>query len=358
MSGHNPNLRFGMSLREATRFEPVLPNAPALPAIDYALVGKTAPTLVTTPTQLPRASTIVICWADAEWAALQHVFCGGATPMPYSNRSKGSWPGWVKYAQDLPADAPSGWDFWGYYRLVEINGAPVLLWKSNTHLDWPGAGTLAAMIKLLIAQVQPDLILSTGTAGGAKTSDHIGTVRAVSAGTLYESGKPAAQWPDYSNGWVANDDVINNSNFSKLLFAVPVTAADLQAICTKFNAQYKTSYTLAELDPDGLNIGDATPAVFDQTGGAAGLLTTSTFVVGTTSGTYAAYSAIEMDDALIGETCKAANVAFGFIRNISDPVQNAALPAKIQGSWGSAVYDACGFYTSYNGALAAWAMLG
>ena len=29
----------------------------------------------------------------------------------------------------------------------------------------------------------------------------------------------------------------------------------------------------------------------------------------------------------------------------------------VQGNWGSAVYDACGFYTSYNGALAVWAML-
>lgn len=39
----------------------------------------------------------------------------------------------------------------------------------------------------------------------------------------------------------------------------------------------------------------------------------------------------------------------------SDPVQSAALPAEVQASWGSAVYDAYGFYTSFNGALAAWA---
>jgi hypothetical protein len=29
----------------------------------------------------------------------------------------------------------------------------------------------------------------------------------------------------------------------------------------------------------------------------------------------------------------------------------------VQGNWGSAVYDAYGLYTSYNGAVAAWAML-
>jgi hypothetical protein len=99
------------------------------------------------------------------------------------------------------------------------------------------------------------------------------------------------------------------------------------------------------------------PQIDDQTGGGASLLTTSTFVVGTTAGTYQNYTSIEMDDAVVGEACASSNTAFGFVRNVSDPVQNAALPAKVQGNWGSAVYDACGLYTSYNGAVAAWAML-
>jgi hypothetical protein len=29
-------------------------------------------------------------------------------------------------------------------------------------------------------------------------------------------------------------------------------------------------------------------------------------------------------------------------------------PSKVQADWGSAIYDAYGFYTSVNGALAAW----
>jgi hypothetical protein len=31
-----------------------------------------------------------------------------------------------------------------FYRTVEINGEVVLLFKSNTHLDWPGATFLTA----------------------------------------------------------------------------------------------------------------------------------------------------------------------------------------------------------------------
>ena len=45
------------------------------------------------------------------------------------------------------------------------------------------------------------------------------------------------------------------------------------------------------------------------------------------------------------------------MRNLSDPAQSPALPPKVQGEWGGAVYDQYGFYTSYNGAVAAWAML-
>jgi nucleoside phosphorylase len=87
------------------------------------------------------------------------------------------------------------------------------------------------------------------------------------------------------------------------------------------------------------------------------LLTASSFVVGTNSGNLESYACVEMDDAVIGMACAGTAAAFGFVRNISDPVQNAALPSDVQGDWGSAIYNAYGFYTSYNGALTASAIL-
>jgi len=358
--GHNPKLRFGITLREAkaSSFRPGIANGPPLPAVNYGLVGRHAPSLMPTPAgKLPKASAVVITWADAEWAALQHVFCAGGSTMPYSDRSRGMWTGWEKYSANLPAGGPSEWTYWGYYRLVQVGGNPVLLFKSNTHLDWPGAMYLETLIKLLVVDVEPNVILSIGTAGGAKTDDHIGTVRAVTAGTLYKSGQPPASWPQYKNKWKTSEATLSNANFKQLLFPVPTKASDLQTLCSQFNAHYKTNYTLAQLDPNGLNLADATPQIGDQTGSDASLLTTPTFVVATTAGNYQTYTAIEMDDAIIGEACASSGTAFGFVRNVSDPVQSAALPAKVQGSWGSAVYDAYGFYTSYNGAVAAWAML-
>jgi nucleoside phosphorylase len=359
-AGHNPKLRFGLSLQEAlaAAFSPAIAKGPPLPVVNYALVGKTAPSLPATPSGgLPKASAVVITWAEAEWAALQHVFCAGGSTMPYSDRSRGAWPGWQKYAKNLPSGGPSSWTYWGYCRLAQVSGKAVLLFKSNTHLDWPGASCLEALIKQLVADVQPNLILSIGTAGGAKPQDHIGTVRAVSAGTLYGAGQPPASWAEYKNGWKASASVLANPQFKQLMFPVPTRAGDLQKLCAQFNQHYGTNYTLAQLDPEGLSQGDTSPQIDDQTGGGASLLTTSTFVVGTTSGTYQNFTSIEMDDAVIGEACAASGTPFGFVRNVSDPVQSAALPAQVQGDWGSAVYDAYGFYTSYNGALAAWGML-
>jgi nucleoside phosphorylase len=340
------------------RFAPTIKNSPSVPAIDWTAIGKKAPVPVNaTGSELPKADAVVITWAGAEWAALDHVFCNSSTPLSYSDRAKGSWPGWVQYDKDLPAHADNTWTYWGYYRLVEMGSSRVLLFKSNTHLDWPGETILAQLINRLITVVQPKLILSAGTAGGAKTGDHIGTVAVVRAGTLYESGKPQDQWPDYSNAWEAGWNDVDLAGFKKLLFPIPTVQTDLESLCSQFNQFYQTNYTLAQLDPDGLNRGDAQPALYNLTPAGTALLTTDSFVVATTAGNLASFACVEMDDAIIAETCAAAKVAFGFVRNISDPVQNVALPAKVQGNWGEAVYSVYGLYTSYNGALTAWAVL-
>jgi hypothetical protein len=340
------------------RFEPVISSTPELPVIDWSGVGQVAPTLLSFGgSGLPPADVVVITWADAEWAAMQHVFCASAVAMPYSDRNTGSWSGWAKYSTGMPSGTVSGWDYWGEWRLVGVGGKRVLLWKSNTHLDFPGQTQLTAMMQMLIKEVKPGLVVSIGTAGGAMVGDHVGTVRAVSAGTLYEAGKVQGSWPVYANGWSAAATVLHKAGLASLLLPVPTTEGDLQGLVTQFNSYYGSNYSIFDLDPDGLNAGDTQPKVVDATGGAVSLLTTPTFVVGTTAGTYGTFACIEMDDAVLGDVCKTAGVAFGFVRNVSDPVQSAALPAEVQGSWGSAVYDAYGFYTSFNGALAGWAAL-
>ena len=59
--GHNPKRRLGMTLQQASEsgFRPGIANGPPLPAVNYGLVGKQAPSLLPTPAgKLPQASTI------------------------------------------------------------------------------------------------------------------------------------------------------------------------------------------------------------------------------------------------------------------------------------------------------------
>ncbi len=337
----------------AKKFRPSISNTPDLPVINWAAVGKQAPQLLSTPAQLPNADAVVITWADAEWAALVHVFCSSSTSMPYTKRNEGSWNGWLKYDQG----APSGLDYWGYYRLVQVETSKVLLFKSNTHYaSAHGEQNLEALTTRFIQTVKPKLILSVGTAGGARPTDPVGTVNVVHTDVLYESNQPQNQWPSYSNPWKPNWTLVNKAGFKELLFAVPTTASDLASIGTQFNSFYSTTYPLSELNPSDLNMGANVPAINNLTPAGTALVTADSFVVATTAGNLASFACVEMDDAVIASAATG-KTAFGSIRNISDPIQNAQLPEKFQGHWGEAIYTAYGMYTSYNGAIVAWAVL-
>jgi hypothetical protein len=343
------------------KIHPVIKNTPDLPPIDWSLIGQQAPALLHTPADdLPQADVVIITWAGAEWAAMQHVFCSGDAGMPYDAGQTSRWPDWQEYNKDLPpyhGQPGNEWTYWGYYRLVEIRGQKVLLFKSNTHLTWPGKQYVEDLIRRLVGCAKPKFLMSVGTAGGARTHDKEGTVNVVRAGTLYAAGEPQSEWPTYANEWRADWSIIGGENFGRLLFPIPTVESDLESLREQFNHTYGTDYSLAQLNVGGVAYGDAVPRINDLTPAGTPLLTTSTFVVATTSGNYADFACVEMDDAVIARICSEKNVAFGFVRNVSDPVQNAELPSDVQGNWGGVLYDAYGLYTSYNGALAAWALV-
>jgi nucleoside phosphorylase len=360
------NTRLAARDQDASRhpkFYPRIEGLPDLPAINWDAIGATAPQPCAIPAgtpagQLPAADIVVITWAEAEWAALEHVFIQSSAAMPYAAAATSSWPDWLTYDANMPAhpDAPD-WSYWGQYRLVTVNGKTVLLFKSNTHLDWPGASFLGTLIGQMCQYVQPSLILSIGTAGGCRLTDHLGTVNVVNAATMYSKSEPPANWPTYTSGFLPAWSVIGKPGFDSQLFAIPASPETLQTLADQFNAFFQTSYPLSTLNADNLVTPDAQPALNNLTVDNVALLTASTFVVGTTSGNYDNFAVIEMDDAVIAQTCQQNKVQFGAVRNVSDTAQNAALPTQVQGDWGSAVYDVFGFYTSYNGALATWAII-
>ncbi len=143
--------------------------------------------------------------------------------------------------------------------------------------------------------------------------------------------------------------------FGSLLFPIPTTAADLNSICSQFNTFYNSKYSLNVLKPNNLNMGASSPVINNLTKAGTALVTAKSFVVANTFGNLAKFACVEMDDAIIAMAA-AGKTPFGSVRNISDPIQNAALTEAFQGHWGEAIYTAYGLYTS-NGTLAAWAIL-
>ena len=75
------------------------------------------------------------------------------------------------------------------------------------------------------------------------------------------------------------------------------------------------------------------------------------------------YSALEMDDTIIGIAAQQAGVDFCFVRNISDPIvadkaqDGTPIPQKVRSDWSGLIYNTAGLYTSFNGALTAWALI-
>lgn len=344
---------------ESGSFEPHLGDMPSIPVVDYGALDRQAPKILDTPqNDLTKADVVVITWTEAEWAAMVHAFTRGGEVMPYSDASTSYWTGWQKYDRDLPYSPPSsGWTYWGYYLRVEVEGQAVLLFKSNTHLTWPGPRYLEDLIYRIIEYVEPKVIFSIGTAGGSRLEDHLGTVNVVNAGTYYEAHEPPSAWPEYGNSYSPDWDLPAQPAFEGLLFEIPATPARLQTLADELNAYYGTNFPLSELNALDLDDPTPLPAINNLTPEGTSLLTTAGFIVGTTDGRFADFACIEEDDALIGKIAKKEGTAFCFVRNISDPAQNAALPTDAQGNWGSAVYDAFGLYTAYNGAITTWAIL-
>ncbi|MEM9022127.1 MAG: hypothetical protein AAGB22_00200, partial [Bacteroidota bacterium] len=356
---HSPNFSHTMSQSKYAHSaaDTGISNTPDLPAINWSLLGAKAPTLINSePNYLEAADAVVIVYAEAEWAALEQVFCNSANPMPYSARNTSYWEGWHEFKQDIPGGVKD-WTYWFYYRLVEIEGKKVYLVKSNTHLDHPGEGYLEKMIQLMIDYIQPQVILSTGTAGGAMVSDHIGTVNITNAGALYSAKEPHHEWPVYANDWRANLGTVHQDDFNQLLFPIPTTEQDLEALVTQFNTKYKTDFTLADLNPGNVDMGADKPGVHDFTPTSTPLCTSDSFVIATSAGNFNDYVCMEMDDAIVGKVCNNNKTPFGFVRNISDPVQAAGIGFEHQKNWGGSLYSSYGFYTSYNSALVSWALL-
>lgn len=343
-----------------------------LPAINWADFGvddwyrpkpvelKIAPDDWKPDMPLPKADAVVMTWTVAEWAAMDQVFYHYKEKMPFDMVNSRTWrKPWYEYARNYykihqymedvyktyQGGCPSlSRQAWGNFLIVEVAGQKVMLIKSGMHLAQDGTGLpLRNFVEQIIEEAKPKLFLSIGTAGGVREEDALGCALVTNQAVFYllEDFKNADfNGRKVQSKWVPAEKFIDTAQ--KIVVQVP--GFDVLAP----SPQYPKGASIEPDKPDSrIKIVTGEP-----------IITTDMFLFGTTKNElWKRGCIVEMDDAVIGMVCDTCKVPFGFIRNVSDPLINGDLPDKLQSAWASYIYEQLGLYTSFNGALAAWAVI-
>jgi len=350
--------------------------------VEWAAVSAQAPQFLphngTDPrAALPLADVVVITWTHAEWAALDHIFCDSASRFPplaaqavessISRNHGESWTDawdpsgrWRDYrhhydeiADMLPRTAPSlergAWGSWCRLRLP-ASGRTVLLFKSDMHLTTDGVGVpLRRLVRQLAGECGPELLITTGTAGGTRLEDCIGSVAVTSAAEFRLSGEFADL--SYNNQTYSSSRAVESSVLDRirpLLLPTPVRYEDLETLAQSLAGPALGALLNAAIEP-----GHLSPRV---RAGTDPVLTNNGYDAATTAGEFARYAALEMDDAVVAMVCAEFEQPFAIARNISDPILNPGLEAEQLEGWSGLLYREYGLHTSFNGALCAWSM--
>lgn len=363
-------------LAEVPRARPP-PALPPLPVVDWSAIGAKPPVVRRDrwdpDAALPEVAAVILTWTVAEGAALSHVFGGGDDPTPPDSgaepwkRAGPKSPAWQDHWQyyrhnfseverSLPKGAPSlTAKAWGYGCLVDLpgNGKTVLLLKSDMHLSTDkSTDPLAFLVRQLIEECRPGLVLTIGTAGGTKLIDTLGSVMVANTAKFLLTGDLAGR--DFNHKSFGNDwtpDPASVAVIDPLLLEIPTTRPALEKLAHQVTGCEKPEdCTLDALENSALDGGNPKVVVTSEQ-----VLTDDGYDIADTGGKFAQYACLEMDDAIVAMACSAKSQPFGILRNISDPVMNAGLPEAVQKSWSYLVYSTYGLYTSFNGALSAWA---
>lgn len=318
-----------------------------------------------TDAKLPAADVVVITWTVDEVAGLAHVF----TPGQSADR-------WYRYDRDYasyadrirPHSPAANSKRLGSYFPVDVGATSVLCMKSELHLNQDGVKTgdgtatlpVKDFFKQIIAEAQPKVVLTVGTAGGVFADFQLGDVvvtRAAKFRLQNEFRNEKFNHQAYQSDWK-----IPTGQLAKAQELMHTLAGDLRE--PPFGPPSKA------YDYDGPLIQGPTNEPDIKLDGRDmpefhPILTTDYFEYGTSTNRLDKEgAAVEMGDAALGLACSELDHPphWAVVRNTSDPVINGDLPAKDyhlnqQTMWAVGYYTAYGRYTSLSGALATWGII-
>ena len=317
---------------------------------------------------MPRADILVITWTAAEMLALADVLTPGVNPRTRWYRYDRLFD---TYRPNIRKGAPAqnANRLASYYPTL-IGSKKVLCVKSELHLNQDGvktgAGTatlpVADFLRQIYAEVRPKLVITVGTAGGTLPDAELGDVM-ITRSVKFRCTKEFRNEP-FNGKTYTSAATIKQTHLKHARELMQVHAHQL--VEPDFGPPTKFYNVPTPVAPGHVNTPNLLIEGKDFPSGLP-ILTTDYFEFGTSSnGLEHEGCGVEMGDAVFGlvaEGLGAAAPKWLVIRNASDPQINGDLPAgppsalDMRAHWAVWYYEAYGYWTSVNSAIATWAMI-
>jgi nucleoside phosphorylase len=287
---------------------------------------------------LPAADVLVVTYTAAEGQALADVLTPGHPSSEWTSYRNG----WDQLKNLIQGHrAPSLYsNRAGVWSTCTIGNTNVTLVKSDLHPSTDGPELpMVNLWQQMIAQVQPKLVITTGTAGGVGADTALGDVIVSSrvrwdATTKFKS----ASWAH---------DTYNSDAGAQVVAAAAAQMKQAQQVLFPANS--------------GRLPAGPPPTILADAGD---VVTTDFFAFDDASDHYGLRSyepsarAVEMDDGALGLACAkmSAPPAWVSVRNASDP-QMTGGNIREEDREAAQIYRKYGYWTTVNSAVACWALV-
>jgi nucleoside phosphorylase len=298
---------------------------------------------------LPKADVLVVTWTSAEWQSLAAVLTPGVGKWDWLTYAEK----WSEYESQLTWKSPAKEaKCMAEYYLTQIGDKRVLCVHSQLHLATDKVSAPVVQLwKQMIAEVEPKLVITTGTAGGIGAQCSLGDVFICNSAkfncTKMFKDKPWAQRR------FSNPVTISGPN----LELARISLAQINA--EKLPREYTPAGRTVTGHPVWVTISDNTGDVetvdyfgFDDTDDSYGIVKNDPQACSE-----------EMDDATLPLALSAiaqvkAPPAWLSIRNASDPMVPSSIGSlEEQSKWASQIYSKWGYVTTIGSAIACWAVI-
>jgi nucleoside phosphorylase len=301
------------------------------------LAPKTGGTPPASDSPLPKADVLAVTWTVDEGHALSRVLTPGKDSRndyrPYTHN-------FAEIAKNMRKGCPAlEAKSLGAYWTTNIGGKSVVVFKSNSHMSQDGPKLPNIQVwQQLISEVQPKLVLTTGTGGGIGKQFEVGDV-ILSPIVRFDCISKFKKEPFHAAHYSSSPPKTKYLATAKKLF--------------KANA--------AQLPKDNTrqpNIVQVKPAAL-----ANSVVTTDFFGFDTSDNHYKLQGLgdlSEMGDAVLGLVCsemKTTPPRFLAVRNVSDPQIKAEGTLKQQAALAAQIYKGYGRWSSVCSAIVCWALI-